>query len=256
MLELHRSGPGRYGFDLTPELARFDGRLFGGAGLAAAVAVLEAETERRALWTTVQFVGSAEIGERFDCHAEVLAAGYNTSQARVTATVDDRLVFVALGSTARARDDGFSADIATMPKLPGPDDCPSWLPELPFPIETITARGPFATSEFRFAGEPGGPSGLWARLRSGPQTRATVAYLADFVPSAVLRAAGRAGGGTSLDNSIRYGKDPTPGTDWVLIVTDPYFVEHGYVHGGARIWSEDGRLLAVASQTAVARILD
>jgi acyl-CoA thioesterase len=83
-----------------------------------------------------------------------------------------------------------------------------------------------------------------------------VAYLADFVPSAVLRAAGRAGGGTSLDNSIRYGKDPTPGTDWVLILTDPYFVESGYVHGGARIWSEDGRLLAVASQTAVARILD
>lgn len=256
MLELHRSGPGRYGFDLTPELARFDGRLFGGAGLAAAVAVLEAETERRALWTTVQFVASAEIGERIDCRAEVLAAGYNTAQAQVRASVGDRLVFVALGSTARTRENGFSADIATMPDMPGPDDCPGWLPELPFPIETITARGPFATSEFRFAANPDGPSGLWARLRSGPQTRATIAYLADFVPSSVLRAAGRAGGGTSLDNSIRYGQDVPPGAEWVLIVTDPYFVENGYVHGGARIWSEDGRLLAVASQTAIARILD
>jgi len=74
------------------------------------------------------------------------------------------------------------------------------------------------------------------------------------VPSAVLRAAGRDGGGTSLDNSIRFGRPPEPDTEWVLVDTEPYLAHAGYVHGGARIWSPEGRLLAVAAQTAVARI--
>jgi acyl-CoA thioesterase-2 len=256
LIELHQAGDGRYAFDLTPEVARFDGRLFGGAGLAAAVATLEAATERNALWTTVQFVGSAEIGERIDCQAEVLAEGYNTTQARVTATVGERLVFLALGSTARSRDDGFGADLGTMPSVMSPDQCEPWLPEFPVPPETITARGPFATAEFRLAKRDDGSVDLWTRMKAGPLTRLTLAYLADFVPSAVLRAAGRNGGGTSLDNSIRFGKAPAPDADWILIDTEPHLADSGYVHGGARLWSPEGQLLAVASQTAVAKLFD
>ena len=120
MFELHPEGDGRYGVDLTPELARFDGRLFGGAGLAICVAALEATTGRNALWVTTQFVGNADIGDRFDCHVEVLAAGYNTTQSRVTATVDGMIVFTALGATARSRDDAFGADLGSMPRVVGP----------------------------------------------------------------------------------------------------------------------------------------
>jgi acyl-CoA thioesterase II len=256
VLELHHAGDGHYGFDLTPELARFDGRLFGGAGLAASIAALEAATERSALWATAQFVGSAEIGEHIDCHTEVVAAGYNTSQARVTATTDGRIIFLALGSTARSRDDGFGADLGTMPAVPGADECASWVPEFPVLPETITARGPFATAELRLAKADDGSTHLWARMKASTQSRLTLAYLSDFVPSAVLRAAGRNGGGTSLDNSIRFGPAPAPDTDWILIETDPYLADSGYVHGAARLWSADGRLLAVASQTAVAKIFD
>jgi acyl-CoA thioesterase len=224
--------------------------------LAAAVAVLEAETERAALWTTVQFVGSAELGERIDCRAEVLAQGYNTTQAMVTATTDDRTVFVAVGSTARSRPDAFGADLGTMPAVAPPEDCPPWIPQLPVPRETVTARGPFATAEFRLAEREDGVLLQWIRMRGMHQTRLTIAYLADFVPSAVLRAAGRDGGGTSLDNNIRFGKPPPPELDWILVDTEPYLADSGYVHGGARIWSPQGQLLAVASQTAVARIFD
>jgi acyl-CoA thioesterase-2 len=256
LLELHDSGDGHYGFDLTADLARFDGRLFGGAGLAAAVAVSEAATGRSALWNTVQFVGYAEIGEHIDCQAEVLAAGFNTSQVRVTATTGGRLVFTALGSTARSRDDGFGAELRTMPRVAGPDEADSWMPAFPIPIESVTARGPFATAEFRLVTSDDGSHMLWARMKESYLTPLTLAYLGDFVPSWVLRAAGRSGGGTSLDNSIRFGKPPAPETDWILIDTEPYFAELGYVHGAARLWSADGDLLAVASQTAVAKIFD
>jgi hypothetical protein len=46
LLDLQQKPDGHYTFELTPELARFDGRLFGGAGLAAAVAAFEAHIRR------------------------------------------------------------------------------------------------------------------------------------------------------------------------------------------------------------------
>jgi acyl-CoA thioesterase len=69
-----------------------------------------------------------------------------------------------------------------------------------------------------------------------------------MVPSAVINAAGRQGGGTSLDNAMRFG--PLPDTDWILVDFDPYLASGGYAHGAARLWSSDGVLLGVASQTA------
>ena len=73
-----------------------------------------------------------------------------------------------------------------------------------------------------------------------------------MVPSAVARAAGKMGGGTSLDNSIRYGA--MTDTEWILLDMDPYFGSGGYLHGAARVWAEDGTLVAVASQTASAMV--
>jgi acyl-CoA thioesterase II len=256
LFELEPIGDDHYGLELTSDLARFDGRLFGGAGLAASVAAMEAATGRGALWTTVQFVGQAEIGDHIDLHTEVLAQGFNTSQARVTGTTGEEIVFVALGSTARRRDDAFGAAFGTMPDVAGPDDSDPWSPAFPLPPTSIERRGPFATAEFRAAKSADGFDTLWARINAGLQNRVTLAYLADFVPSAVLRAAGRAGGGVSLDNSIRFGIVPPPETDWILIDTHPYLADSGYVHGAARLWSAGGLLLAVASQTAVAKFFD
>jgi acyl-CoA thioesterase len=70
----------------------------------------------------------------------------------------------------------------------------------------------------------------------------------------VVRAAGRNGAGTSLDNSIRFGLEPHG--DWVLVDVDPYLISDGYVHGAARLWSEDGELMGVASQTASVLLFD
>ena len=252
-------GPGRYSFTLTHSLARFDGKLFGGTGLAIAVAALEAETGRGALWLTVQFVGSADLGERIDCHVEVLASGRSTSQVRFTATVGDRLVLAALGATAQQRDDGFGARLGRMPEVSAPEESPPLELGFPVSLEVISRQGPFAMADYRRATGAAAAAGadlVWARMRTVRQSRSTVAYLADFVPSAVVRAAGRVGGGTSLDNSIRFGPAVPPGTDWLLIDNDPYLADNGYVHGGARLWSADGVLLGVASQTAVARFVD
>ena len=252
-LGLEASGPGGWAFELTPPLGRFDGKLYGGTGLAAVTAAMEAETGRATLWASVQFVASADVGERIECHVEVLAQGRRTSQLRVTAHAGDRLVLAALGATGTPRTGGLEVQIGAMPEVAPPDASPPWAPKMPFAI-TEENQGWLALVEIREVRGPGEGMALWGRIRDEPQTRASMGFLADLVPSAVVRAAGRAGGGTSLDNAIRFGPDPE--TDWILIDLDPYFGAGGYVHGAARLWSPDGSLLAVASQTAVALIVD
>ena len=53
-----------------------------------------------------------------------------------------------------------------------------------------------------------------------------------------------------LDNSLRFGR--MVDTEWALLDMEPWLASGGYLHGAARIWSEDGTLLGVASQTASA----
>lgn len=243
---------GRSRFELTPALARFDGKLFGGTGLALSIASFEAVTGRGALWVTVQFVGSADVGDHLDIEVEVLAKGHRTCQTRLTATKGDQVILVALGSTAILNPDGLSVPLMTMPEVSKPEDSPSFELSLPFELPDELEMGPFVTGEYREAKSSAATQRVWARMRDRPQTRASLGYLADFVPAAVMKAAGQVGGGRSLDNSIRFGSEVPEGLAWVLIDNEPYMAENGYVHGAARIWSSDGELLAVASQSAVA----
>jgi acyl-CoA thioesterase len=145
------------------------------------------------------------------------------------------------------------ASFGQMPDVGPPEDAGPWRP--PFPVPEGPARfGPARLAELRQAKVSGSKTYLWARMWGGRHTAETIAFLADHVPGMSVHAAGRRGVGMSLDNSIRFG--PGPDCEWILMDVDPYFLNDGYVHGAARIWSRDGVLLAVASQTAAARLFD
>ena len=91
---------------------------------------------------------------------------------------------------------------------------------------------------------------LWARL-TGPGralTAAGVAFVADMIPGAIARAAGKLGGGFSLDNALRFAA--IAATDWVLLDLRGDVASHGYGHGSFTAWSSEGALLATGSQTA------
>ncbi len=238
---------------MTPPLSRFDGKFYGGTGIAVTTALFEAETERPALWATVQFAGSADVGDRIDCHVEVLAEGRKTSQVRMTATVGERVMLAAIGAVGAERPDALTAQFGEMPDVAPPDDLPPWRPNVPFPV-SMDRPSWLSIAEIREARLPTGRHAIWARMRDRRQTRATLGFLADMVPSGVVAAAGRAGAGTSLDNSMRFGA--APDTEWMLLEYDPYFITGGYAHGAGRIWSDDGVLLGVASQTASTLLFD
>jgi acyl-CoA thioesterase len=102
---------------------------------------------------------------------------------------------------------------------------------------------------------PGPTVAFWARRRDGgPVTPAVLAFVADFVPLSVARAAGKMGAGASLDNSMRF-KGGVANTEWVLVELLGEVANGGFGHGSLRAWTEDGELIATGSQSASMRYL-
>ena len=83
----------------------------------------------------------------------------------------------------------------------------------------------------------------------------SVAAMAETAPGrfafGISQALGMRAGGNSLDNTIRV-VQLVP-TDWMLIDVRIQAVVHGFGHGLAHIWAQDGTLLATASQSAMVR---
>ena len=99
-------------------------------------------------------------------------------------------------------------------------------------------------------GTPGsGQTLLWARIPevSHGVDGASLAVLGDFVPMGVGQGLGIRGGGNSLDNTLRI-VHLVP-TEWVLLDIRVQAVERGFGHGLVHMFTEDGTLLATASQT-------
>lgn len=231
--------------------------LYGGTGIAASVEASERATGRPLQWITTQFVGSPVPGDVVDFDVNIAAAGRATTQTQVTGSVDGQVVLASL-CAHNVRDAGDEAAFATMPDVPRPEASRSF--------EEIFATG--ASSSFfdffdrkiakgKFAreaiGEPQTDGlAMWARLHGqGIGSPATQGFVADLGPLTVCAALGVAPGGTSLDNTIRV-VDPRP-SEWVLIevVADGFHRSVG--HSTARLWSDDGRLLGLAQQSAIVR---
>lgn len=243
-------GAGRGSFALRAGLLRHDGALYGGTAIAASVVAMEAATDREAQWVTTQFVATAQEGETIDLRTEVLASGRRTAQVRVTGTVQDRVVFAALGSTGVRKPDGLSGQFERMPEVTGPEDAGEvWPgPRLPHMSHDGTFRRAVEHRPARLPEGPG-PVLMWSRFIDGrTMTPAGLAFVADMVPLAIARGAGKIGAGTSLDNSMRFGE--VPEMEWVLLELRGNLAAGGYGHGLVLVWSQEGQLLAVGSQTA------
>lgn len=265
-LERESGREGVWSFELVRQLSRpLDGRLFGGTALAVAIVLGEVETDRPALWTTAQFVSSAtSIGDRIECRVEVLAAGRSAAQVRVRGFAHDAEVFCAIGATGHRKDGWASGGFPVRPQVLPPEECPPHrFPGLDRLREMgITDPSTFERIQEIRVAEPTdahvgvhGELLLWTRARERALTPAVLGYLADVVPMSVAKGLGRAGGGTSLDNTIRFGDVPE-GEEWVLCQVQPHLAVAGYGHGDALLWTRDGHLLGTASQSASLILFD
>ena len=229
--------------------------LFGGCGLAAAVATMEEVTGRPTVWATGQYLSFAPTGATLDIEVTVAVAGHQTTQVRAVGRVDGKEILTVNSALGR-RPSELSHTWAIRPGVPRPDDCPVREPPGRFG-ETIFDRVEIRLASGRqFAeldGTPGdGRSALWSRLPGQLEPSAAwLAVLGDYVPSGMGQAIGLPWGGNSLDNTLRVVRIVP--SEWVLCDIRIQGVANGYGHGLAHLWSEDGSLLATASQSVVAR---
>ena len=249
----------RWTMAVEPRISNFGGTLFGGAGLAAAIVVLEDVTGRSVTWASAQYLSYARTLSVVDLDVKLAVQGHNTTQARVTAQVADAEVLTvnaALGARATPGEGTF----AQRPVVPPPEDCPPRSFRMPAAgsinehIEMRIADGR-DWPQLDGTPRPDGRSAMWARMTGVTDVSApTLAILGDWVPFALAQALGRPAGGNSLDNTIRI-IQPVP-TDWVLLDMRVQAVRNGFGHGLVHQWAQDGTLMATASQSVILRYRD
>lgn len=230
--------------------------MFGGVGMAAAIAAMERTCERPVIWATAQYLSYARPPSIVDFDVWVPAQGRHNSQARVTAHVGDKEILTvnaALGS----RPSELTRQWLSMPDVPSPMDCePSehWRADedLHSHLETRVAKGRYGAARVG-APEEDGRLILWLRPKGGqPIDSSMLAIMADHVPSGVGNALGLNAGGNSLDNTIRFVRS-TP-TEWVLCDVRINGIHGGFGHGSMYLFAQTGELIATASQSMIIRV--
>ena len=236
---------------VVPELATPGRFLFGGCGLGAGLVALEAAAGRPTVWATAQYLSYAPTGSTVDYEVTFGATGKNVSQARAVARVEGREILTvnaALG-LGRAEIGGVWVE---RPQVPPPEDCPvRKLPQM-FTnsildrIDVRVAKGRMFEDLKGSAGDP--DSALWARVPGHLEpSAATLAIFGDYVSGGVSQPLGRRTMARSLDNTLRVAQ--LRPTEWVLCDIRIHAIVDGYAQGTAFLWSEDGTLLATASQS-------
>lgn len=258
-LHLARDGEtDRWRLPLTPAIGGGGGSLFGGAGLAAGIQAIERTTGRPAVWATGQYIARTEPGEVMDLKVTIASHGFTVSQGRMVGHVGDREIITVLAAVGE-RPEISRAIWAAPIDAPGPDECEPL--ERTFDdeqesmhnhVDIRVARGMFGFVE---GGTPSGDerTTIWAQMPGVRNDPGALAIMADYGPSALGNALGKQTSCTSIDNTIRFADSAGATGGWVQLDNQIEFVGNGFAHGTTMMWSRDGRLLAVASQSMIVR---
>jgi acyl-CoA thioesterase len=215
--------------------------VMGGVALAAAVDALQLDSELPLLWAHIQFLSPTQHAEELSVSCEQCGGGQAVAQYAAAIDVNGRQthrVSAALG----AREPSEQTIFAVMPELPSPADST--------PVD-LSMRAPGSLTdqiEYRvaLADSARGVHAIWTRSLAGFAIDAGwTAIISDFF----LGSHPASRGGSSLDATLRFVQGAEPG--WMLSVTEYAAFDRGVVHGSAKHFAEDGRLLAISSQTGV-----
>ncbi len=250
--------PHRWNLPLSPAICvgpRDSLFMYGGVGLAAAIEALERTCERPVVWATAQYLSFARPPSVLDLDVRIFYKGRHTTQARVAGHVGESEI-ITVNAALGERPGGVSHQWARMPETPGPDNCEPvqlWADHGDNLNRRLELRMPRGALRRDGVPSPDGRMALWARtVEPYEMTSSLLAIFADYVPSAIGPALGEANAGaSSLDNTLRIRK--VVPTRWVFCDIVVEGMHAGFAHGDMRLFSEDGELMATASQSMVVR---
>lgn len=258
-LGLHPThNPHRWYLPVVPGISTGGGFLFGGCGLGAAIAALEATTERPVVWATAQYLSFARPGTIMDIDVTVAVSGKQTTQARAVGHVGGTEILTvnaALGS----RDFPESGQWVAFPDVPPPEECPvreaRWNHSSDSILSRLDQRWALTPSPIEGAATSTerGRCAVWTRMPELLTVSApALAVLGDYVPLGLGVTLDHDIMSNSLDNTLRVAN--VVETEWVLVDITVETVQNGFGHGHVYLWSSDGTLMAMASQSALVRM--
>jgi acyl-CoA thioesterase II len=224
----------------------------GGASLASVVETMERATGRPLIQAHAQFLAVPAAGTDFVIDLRCINQGRSITQVQAAIIADDAdraIIAATLG--ARGDSGSFTWERAEPPCRP--DTAP------PVPFVRLDDGDLHSRLDMRLALDPRyNPTGramFWVRAPdASPVPAAFLALIADYLPEAIHMNIGRPAGAVSLDNSIRIIRRVA--TPWLLCDIQLSAIADGLFHGRMAIFTEDGALVATASQSGVVRLFN
>jgi acyl-CoA thioesterase-2 len=239
--------PMRWYLPVTPGISTGHSFLFGGCALGAAIAAMEASTDRSIIWATAQYLSYARPPSVMDIDVTIASQGRQTTQARAVGTVGNTEI-LTVNAALGDRELPVTGQWPIMPVVPAPEDC---LPrEGRWHVEdSIMSR---LDQRWARSDVSSGQTVLWTRLPDVLEVSApALAVLGDYVPLGIGQTLNLDTMSNSLDNTLRVGTIVP--TEWVMIDIRIDLVARGFGHGTVYLWAPDGTLMAAASQSAIVR---
>lgn len=227
--------------------------IYGGAALAAALEVAERESGRPTVWTACHFLRPALVDATVTLQWVSGAVGGRVTHGRVIGSANDEELFCVMVSLGN-RPHPARGVACRMPEVPDPEDCPPRYIRDGFlgGIREVMLERAVTDDPTGVMHSTDGRAAVWITLPGGiPGTASAMALIGDEVStgtSAVVHPDAQA---PSIDNTLRI---LTPkATEWVLADIEVRAMDRGFAHGLVNLWSQDGRLLAIAEQTGALR---
>jgi acyl-CoA thioesterase II len=247
--------PLRWRLPVTPAVCTPGRFLYGGCGLAAGIVALEQASGRPTVWASAQYLAYAPTGTVLDWEIVLAASGRHTTQGRAIGRRGDEEVLTVNAALGRSEVE-MSGTWVEPPVVAPPEQCRRL--EIPAMFaDTVLVRVEQRLARGRPMGELDGTPGeansaFWTRVPGHLEpSAATLAVIGDYVSGGVSQPLGVRTMGRSLDNTLRVAR--LVPTEWVLCDIQIHALAHGFGHGLAHLWAEDGTLLGTASQSISVR---
>lgn len=230
---------------------------FGGLVAAILYARIDAliEDERTLRSATISFVGPVAAGPA-TVTAELLRHGKSVTQAEARILQNGEVVAVMLASLGAGRESAIHVAADAAPAFKSPDECTT-LPYIPGVTPEFTQQFDFrwGHGDFPFTGSALPELGGWMRLKEnrGPLDLLDLFMLVDAWPPALLPMVKGPAPGSSMTwtlEPLSLPKNKTASSWWQYQATTD-FAKDGYGNCAARIWDDEGNLVALSRQTVV-----